>query len=60
MFQHVLEHQATVYKSKQSTATTIAKVSSHMNVSADMDGNSDQQQQQQQQTTTSATISRQY
>jgi len=35
MFQHVLEHQATVYKSKQSTATTIAKVS------ADMDDNRD-------------------
>jgi len=35
MFQHVLEHQATVYKSKHSTATTIAKVS------ADMDDNRD-------------------
>jgi len=39
MFQHVLEHQATVYKSKQSSFTTIAKVSAHMNVSADMDHN---------------------
>jgi len=36
-----LEHQATEYKSKQSSATTIAKVSAHMNISADMDDNRD-------------------
>jgi len=38
MFQHVLEHQPTVYKSKRSTATMT------VNVSADMDDNSDDEQ----------------
>jgi len=57
MFQHVLERQPTVYKSKRSTATITVNISADMNDNRDderllnqaLDSN---QQQQQQQTTT--------